>query len=197
MRHGARTPILAIRACCVAALLGPGVGVHSPAQAEAQPVSPGRTAAAPWMRDRRDPRWVYGMVTVPTDAQTVRARLRQVDTWPQLFSDIRSLRVTRRGGDEWTVRIETLTFDCGAHDYRVRFQPGGTVHLQIDAPGIDAVARMEVRDAYTPGRAVVTYRLFVDAHGVVGWFVSEATLRRRQESMVTRYLTDLRRGFGP
>lgn len=107
------------------------------------------------------------MVIVPTDAQTVRARLQRVDTWPQLFSDIRNLRVTRRGGDEWTVRIETLTFDCGAHDYHVWFQLDGTVHLQIDA------------------------------HGVVGWFVSEATLRRRQESMVTRYLTDLRRGFGP
>lgn len=188
---------MVISVCCAATLLASGVGVHFPAAVEAQPASPGRTAPVPWMRDRRDPRWVYGMVIVPTDAQTVRARLRRVDTWPQLFSDIRNVRVTRRGGDEWTVRIETLTFDCGAHDYHVWFQPDGTVHLQIDAPGIDAVARMEVRDGYTPGRAVVTYRLFVDAHGVVGWFVSEATLRRRQESMVTRYLTDLRRGFGP
>ena len=135
------------------------------------------------------------MIISSADARTVRERLRDVDAWPGLFTDIRNMRVTRRGGDEWTVRLETLTFDCGAHDYLVRFQPNGDVQLRIDAPGIDAVAQIEVRDAQTPGRSVVSYRLFVDAHGVVGWFVSEASLRRRQESMVTRYLTDLRGGF--
>ncbi len=154
-------------------------------------------APVPWMRDRTDPRWAYGMVVVRTEAARVRERLRDVDAWPRLFSDIRTLQVVRRGGDAWTVRLQTATFDCGPHDYRVQFLPDGNVHLVIDAPGIDAVARMEVRDAQTPGRAVVTYRLFVDARGVVGWFVSEAALRRRQESMVVRYLSDLRRAFGP
>ena len=67
MRQGARTMILAV--CCVATLLVSSAGVHSPARVEAQPAPPGRAAAVPWMRDRSDPRWVYGMVTVPTDAR--------------------------------------------------------------------------------------------------------------------------------
>ena len=167
-----------------------------PSNVVGQPAGADAGAVIPWLRDRTDPRWAYGMVIVRTDASHVRERLRNVYAWPQLFSDIRSLRVVRRVGDAWTVRLQTATFDCGPHDYRVQFLPDGNVHLQIDAPGIDAVARMEVRDAQTPGRAVVTYRLFVDTHGVVGWIVSEAALRRRQEAMVTRYLSDLRRAFG-
>lgn len=182
-----------VRTWRTAALLALGVSVGGSAPAVAQPTDAGVTV--PWMRDRTDPRWVYGMVVVPIPAATVQARLRNVDTWPRLFSDIRSLRVVRRGGDEWTVRLQTVVFECGPHDYHVRFASDGTVHLQIDAPGVDAVARVEVRDGQTPGRAAITYRLFVDAHGVVGWFVSEASLRRRQEAMVVRYLTDLRRGF--
>lgn len=180
-----------------AALLALAAGVMGAPIAVAQPTAVESSAPTPWMRDRTDPRWAFGMVVVGADAAHVRARLRQVDAWPQLFTDIRSLGFVRRGGDTWTVRLQTVTFDCGPHDYNVRLMPDGNVHVAIDAPGIDAVARMEVRNAQTPGRAVITYRLFVDAHGVVGWFVSEAALHRRQERMVTRYLTDLRRAFGP
>lgn len=132
-----------VRTWCTAALLALSVGIGGSASAVAQPAPADAGVAVPWMRDRTDPRWVYGMVVVPVTAATVQTRLRNVDSWPRLFSDIRSLRVVRRGGDEWTVRLQTAVFECGPHDYHVRFTPGGTVNLQIDAPGVDAIARID------------------------------------------------------
>lgn len=152
-------------------------------------------AAPTWKRDEKDPRWVQGQVLADAKPDAVFARLRNVPEWPRMFTDIKSMRVLERGGDRWRVRLETWTFDCGAHDYHVAFENARTARLWINAPGIDAIAYMRVLDGATPETSRVVYSLYVDARGVMGWFISTDQLRKKQEQMVVRYLADLERAF--
>jgi hypothetical protein len=148
-----------------------------------------------WKRDERDPRWVQGEVAATASADTVFARLQRVPEWPRMFTDIKSMRIVERGTDHWRVKLETRTFDCGAHEYHVRFEAPRTVRLWIDAPGVSAVAYMRVLDGAAPDTARVISSLFIDARGIAGWFVSKEDLRSKQEQMVVRYLADLERAF--
>ncbi len=150
-----------------------------------------------WQRSNTDPRWVQGRVTVPTPGDSIWGRLQQVDRWKDMFTDIKSLRVLEHDGNRWRINLRTTAFDCGAHDYDVRFDDAQTAHLRINAPGADAHALISVKPAPRADESVVTYSLFVQATGIVSWFVSEETLRKKQEYMVTKYLTDLQRAFSP
>ena len=150
-----------------------------------------------WHRSEIDPRWVQGQVVVPTGQDAIWARLQQVDRWRDMFSDITILRVLEHEGSRWKINLRTTAFDCGAHDYNVRFDDNKTAHLLIDAPGIDAHAQMAVKAGSRSGESVVSYSLYVEARGVMSWFVSEATLRKKQEYMVSKYLSDLQRAFTP
>ncbi len=110
-----------------------------------------------------------------------------------MFSDIKTLKVLEHDGNHWRINLRTTAFDCGAHDYDVRFDDAQTAHLRIDAPGADAHALIAVKPGSRAGESIVTYSLYVQATGIVSWFVSEGTLRKKQEYMVTKYLTDLQR----
>ena len=156
------------------------------------------TPPAPtWRRSDVDPHWVQGHVVVPTTPDVIWSRLQRVDGWKEMFSDIKSLRVIEHQVNHWKINLRTTAFDCGDHDYRVRFDDTRTLHLLIDAPGVDAHAQITVKPAGRPTDSIVTYSLYVDAKGIMSWFVSEATLRKKQEFMVVQYLTDLRRAFTP
>ena len=153
--------------------------------------------AVAWRRSEIDARWVQGQVVVPTGQDAIWARLQQVDRWKDMFSDIMTLRVLEHDGNRWRINLRTTAFDCGAHDYNVRFDDNRTAHLRIDAPGVDAHALMAVKPGARAGDSVVTYSLYVEARGIMSWFVSEATLRKKQEFMVSKYLSDLQRAFTP
>lgn len=112
-----------------------------------------------------------------------------------MFTDIKSLRIVEGGTDHWRVKLETKTFDCGAHEYDVLFDSSRTARLWIDAPGITALAYMRVYEGEKKESSRVVYSLFIDARGVAGWFISKEDLRRKQEQMVVRYLADLERAF--
>lgn len=161
-------------------------------RASADPALP---TAPIWSRDEKDPRWVQGQAEAAASADAVFTRLRRVPEWPRLFTDIKSLRVIEGAADRWRVKLETKTFDCGAHEYDVLFDATRTGRLWIDAPGITALAYMRVYEGATKDSSRIVYSLFVDARGVAGWFVSKEELRRKQEQMVVRYLTDLERAF--
>ncbi len=148
-----------------------------------------------WRRDDKDPRWVQGQVAALATPDAVFARLRQVPEWPRMFTDIKTMKIVERGTDHWRVKLETQTFDCGTHEYHVRFESPRTVRLWIDAPGVTALAYMRVLEGETKVVSRVVYSLFIDAHGIAGWFISKDDLRRKQEQMVVRYLADLERAF--
>lgn len=164
----------------------------APLHALAQPAQP---SPSTWKRDEKDPRWVQGQVVAAATPEAVFARLQRVPEWPRMFTDIKSMKIIERGTDHWRVKLETWTFDCGAHEYHVRFDSSRTARLWIDAPGVTAVAYMRVLEGTTANTSRVVYSLFVEARGVMGWFVSKEELRRKQEQMVVRYLADLERAF--
>ena len=159
----------------------------------------GARAEAPnrptWARDSKDPRWVQGQVVAPAAADAVWARLQRVAEWPQMFSDIKAMRILERGPDDYRVKLETRTFNCGAHEYKVHFDPSRSAKLWIDAPGVTALAYMRVLEGVGEGASRVVYSLFLEARGIAAWFHTENDLRAKQESMVVRYLEDLERAF--
>lgn len=145
-----------------------------------------------WGRDSREPDWVQGRVMLSSSAAALWGRIQAVDTWSAIFSDITSLTVVERTPPHWRIRVETRSFDCGAHDYHLVFQEQNTVEMRIAAPGVGSVGFLSVRDD-PAGGTLVTYRLLVRPQGFAGWFVSKKELRRKQEDMVVRYLQDVRR----
>jgi hypothetical protein len=151
-----------------------------------------------WQRDDKDPRWVQGQAIVSAAPDDVWSRIQRVDDWPNMFSDIKWIRIIERAPNHWRVRLESNTMTCGSHDYHVRFDPNRTGRVIIDAPGTTSVAYFRVLDGRSPAEARVVYSLFVDIRGIMSWFVSEKTLRDKQEQMVVRYLRDIDRLFnGP
>jgi hypothetical protein len=152
--------------------------------------------AVTWSRNKSDPRWVQGQATVVASSGAVWERLQYVDKWPAVFSDIKTMKVLRHEGPKWRIELETQAFDCGTHEYDVSFDTTArTAKLVIDAPGTTAVAYLTVKDGASTGQVLVTYSLYVEARGVVGWFVSEKALQSKQEQMVQRYLLDIYRAF--
>lgn len=150
-----------------------------------------------WARDAKDSHWVQGQVDVASAPDAVWTRVSDVPNWPKLLSDVKWLKVLEKGKDRWRIKLETRSFECGAHEYDVALRGGNLLTFEIDAPGIDSKARVLVRPGASAGQANIVYSLYVRATGIVGWFVSEKELRRRQEAMVIRALTDLQRAFGP
>lgn len=158
-----------------------------------------RTAAdgVTWERDTKSPHWVHGQVDVTTPPAAVWERIQKVEQWPTLFSDVKWIKVEERSENRWRVRLETRSMDCGAHNYSVTFDSRQRrALLQIDAPGIESTARLLVRQGSGSAKANVAYSLYVRATGVVGWFVSEKALHKKQEHMVERNLRDLGKAFG-
>jgi hypothetical protein len=146
-------------------------------------------------RDARDARWLEGKIRVAAAPAEVVERVARVDRWNQLFSDVKSVRVVKRSPNHWHVRLDTRTMDCGEHDYHITVRPGQGITLVIDAPGIEARGSLSARASERIGQSEITFRLFIDTKGVMGWFIPESTLRARQQQMVRRDLEDLARSF--
>ena len=153
---------------------------------------------AVWTRSPADARWVLGKVEVATSPEVAWARIARVEQWQGLLSDVRGLTVLRHEGAAWRLRLDTWSMkSCGPHEYAVWIDAAARrAYVDIDASGADAKARIAVMAGSAPGRAVVTYQLFVDTKGVMGWFIPEKRLRKTQEEMVVRYLGDFARAFG-
>lgn len=152
-------------------------------------------APVKWWRYAKDPRWVQGNVLMVAEPGAVWARASAVDKWQSLFTDIKSLKVLKHTDGYWKLQMETFTFDCGSHPYEVTVVGERRLKVKIDAPGVDAIAYLEVRKGNGAGTTFVTYDLYVDASWPASWFVSEEKLHEKQEAMVVRYLTDLWKAF--
>ena len=153
-------------------------------------------AAPSWSRDAKDPRWVQGQVVATSGADDVWSKLRNVSEWPHMFTDIKTMKILERSPDHWRLEMQTRTFDCGPHQYHVRFDEGRSGRMWIDAPGVSAIAYVRILPVVDrPEISRAVYSLFIDVRAPASWFISEADVRKKQEQMVTRYLADLERLF--
>jgi len=173
-------------------LVSPRGGV---AQAEpAAGVSPRAAGAA--HRDEKDPRWVWGTVTVDTPQDEVWSRFQQVQSWPALLSDIARLQVTDHRDNHWDIKLETKTLGHGMLGYAVDASPDHVIRLKTDTLGVHALAVTRVLPGPTAKQTNVSYALFLELKGAPSLLISQQTLRQKQDHMVSVSLADIGRSFG-
>jgi hypothetical protein len=154
--------------------------------------------AGHWQRNPRDPRWVHGQIDLATPAAELWRRFADVRGWPSIFSDVGSFSVKSESNDSshWVVRFESKIVGHGAFDYVVTLdatkQSGRVV---VVASGVRGAVYATVAPIADRGTRV-TYTTFAETYGVLGWLVSEQSLRARQERLVEQNLTDLGKAFG-
>jgi hypothetical protein len=96
----------------------------------------------------------------------------------------------------WLAEIESRSMNCGSHDYHISLKPDGSMSFVIDATGIAATGYIRAQPvANEPSLSLVKFDLYVEATGVIGWFVPDSAVRSRQEKMVRHDLEDLARSF--
>lgn len=158
------------------------------------PTAARATSAATMTTDPRNPDVIVGRVQLGAPAGQVWNRVRQVDRWSELFTDIRKLDVRKHEGSLWIVRLDSGILRCGPHDYEIRFTGERAAALKIVAPGIEADGTLSV--AAAAGGSLFEYRLRVHVGRIASWFASEKDVRARQWQLIDSYLTDLARVFG-
>jgi hypothetical protein len=159
--------------------------------------SGGNAAAAdvPAHRDAKDPRWVFGSVTVDAPPDQVWARIERVDAWPQILTDVARLRVTEHQGPHWAIDLETRSLGHGMLGYTVETSPERVLKLSTDKLGVHALAYTRVHPGPTPGQSNVSYSLFLELKGAPSLLISDRSLREKQDHMVAVTLADIQRAF--
>ncbi len=158
----------------------------SPSVARAAP-------SAPAVRRRPDdPEWFDGTVEVRASPSTVLDALRNLDRWPSVFRDVTSVAGSRQTGKRRTADVVSRVL--GDHTHTITLDDrGAAFDMYIAITGAEARGTFTVAPGPDGTSAKVTFSLLVRARGLAGIFVSEGSLRAKQEAMVRTYLTDLTR----
>ncbi len=139
-----------------------------------------------------DPDWLDGTVEVRASPSTVLDALRTLDRWPSVFRDVTSVAGSRQNGKRRTADVVSRVL--GDHAHTITLDDRGTAFdLYISITGAEARGTFTVTPGPDGSPAKVTFALLVRARGLAGIFVSEGSLRAKQEAMVRTYLTDLTR----
>ncbi len=165
------------------------------AQAQQSAAAPQRGAGVA-QRDTKDPRWVWGTVTVDASQDEVWARFQQVEAWPSMLSDIARLQVDGRRGNHWDIKLETKTLGHGMLGYAVDASDDRVIRLKTDTLGVHALAVTRILPGPTAKQTNVSYALFLELKGLPGLLISDSSLREKQQHMVSVSLADIRRTFG-
>lgn len=151
------------------------------------------TPSATLSTDPRDPEVIVGRVHVRESPARVWSRLKRVDDWARIFTDIRKLEIRKREGDHWMIDLESTAFGCGARPYDIRFKTGRSAHLRIYAPGVDATGTLSVAREGSGSRFEYHFRVrWVDAGRC---FATERDVRDRQWRFVGAYVSDVESAF--
>lgn len=150
--------------------------------------------AGPLRMDRRgsDSHWVDGAVDIAAAPASVRSALANVAAWPQLFTDVASVAVTSRSDAKQVAAVHSRILGGHAHDFTV-VEAGSRFDVAIDVTGADAHGTFVIMPGERENTSRVAFSLYAAKSGVAGLFVSDATLRAKQEAIVRTYLTDLAR----
>ncbi|MEO6420238.1 MAG: hypothetical protein ABIP39_12555, partial [Polyangiaceae bacterium] len=128
----------------------------------------------------------------------VLARLEQVNTWPQILTDIARLEVVDHKDDRWNIKLETRTLGRGMLTSQVMIQrPERRVVFWGKDTGVVTAAYTTVRNGPTSNQSNVVYSFYIEISGIAHLIISEDTLREKQEHMVQVTLEDLRRAYAP
>lgn len=157
-------------------------------------VAPSASAAGTSYVERRpaDARWVDGSVEISAPDDAVRAAVRNVRNWPQLFSDVSAVAIKSQTGTRQVAAVHSRILGAHAHDFTVVDQ-GSRFDVAIDVTGVDARGTITILPGGREGSSRALFSLYAVTSGVAGFFLSEAALRTKQEAIVRSYLTDLRR----
>jgi len=147
-------------------------------------------------RNSRDARWVTDTVEVAAAPEVVLASLRAVMSWPRLFHDIVSLSVKTRTRGRQVLSVHSKILGDHAHEFTVADRGDG-LDVLIDITGVVTRGTLSVSPGRDERSATATFSLYAETSGVAGLFVSERTLRAKQEALVRTYLTDLAKGTRP
>ncbi len=163
--------------------------------AHAQTETPQRGAGVAH-RDEKDPRWVWGTVTVDTPQDEVWSRFQQVQSWPAMLSDIARLQVQGHRDNHWDVKLETKTLGHGMLGYDVDATSDRVIRLRTDTLGVHALAVTRILAGPTAKQTNVSYALFLELKGAPSLLISDKSLHEKQDHMVSVSLADIRRTFG-
>lgn len=158
-------------------------------------VVPSRAAhSVPVVTEARTPHSTEGAVEIHGTPAEVYAVLTNYPGWPALFSDVSRISVKSGGREDAIAEIGSRAFGH-AHTFRFRNQRDRRVHFEaIDAHGISLWGDLEL-EATGPATTRVRAKLYADATGVAGWFVSEKSLREKRSARLASDLASLRRRF--
>ena len=151
-----------------------------------------------WHRDKKDPRWVQGTVTVDSPPDIVWTRIQRVDAWPSMLSDVNRMRVLEHKDTRWKIELETKTIPYGMLGYDVDTSgPGRTGKLYTDRLGVKVVAQTDVLPGPSPSQSLIVYSFFIEVSGLPKMLISDEELHKKQEHMVAVTLEDFERTFKP
>lgn len=147
-----------------------------------------------FVTDMADGSTSVGVVVLQALPVDVSAAVADFPNWPRLFSDVKWTKVKRRSPGEFLGKYESISLGH-AHELQVVVRPGRRIRFEIIAAhGVDLWGEF----AFAPdgsGGTQVRYVLHSDVTGVLGWFASEASVRRTRRAKVRRDLEDLARRF--
>jgi len=149
-------------------------------------------ADPPSVARRTETAWVDGSVEIAAPPNTIRAAVIDVPSWARTFSDVSSVVLKKRDGKRQIAAVRSQIRGGHAHDFTV-IDFGSRVELTIDITGADARGIFSVTPGPTEGTSRVAFALYARPSGVAGIFLSEATLRTKQQAIVRAYLSDLAR----
>lgn len=154
-------------------------------------------SSAPSLRRRTDdPDWLDGTVDVHTSPSAVLDALRNLGRWPAVFRDVASVAGVRQTGKRGTAEVVSRVLGDHAHTLTLDDR-GAAFDVYISITGAEARGTFTITPGADASSSKVTFSLLVRSRGFAGIFVSEASLRAKQEAMVRTYLTDLTRLSAP
>jgi hypothetical protein len=146
-------------------------------------------------RSSKDPRWVEGAVSVPVSPGVAWAKLSAVKDWATIFHDITSLKVRKQVEGRWELSVVSSILGGHAHNYEVELVGSNQIKLKMNLTGVDVRGSFKLAPE-GENKTSARFELFAATTGVAGWFVSEKTLRQKQETLVASYLQDFAKACG-
>lgn len=137
-----------------------------------------------------DADWVDGTHQVRASAAVVQEALRRLPRWGTVFHDVRAVGPVRETGRRQEADV---TFGVlGDHGHHLTLDDRGTAFdVYIAVTGAEVRGTFVIAPLRASTLTSVTFSLLARTYGVAGIFVSQSSLRAKQETLVESYLRDL------
>lgn len=131
-----------------------------------------------------------GAIEVQASPRQVRAAVLDFAQWPRLFSDVKWVKVKRRTASEAIIEVKSRSLGP-TNMLRVRLDdPSGTRFETLDGRGV----HLRGQFAFEPldqDRTRIRGALQTKLTGLLGWVVSERSVRKERQNKLKSYLGDI------